>query len=201
VKAERRDPRLLYLLRSDVMEREAPEAGAEHFPDTFEVGGNALPLTYKFEPTQRDDGVTLVVPEPLLDLLDAERLAWLVPGMLLEKITEILRALPKAQRKLFVPVPDSARAILSELPATALPPFHEWLAKIVTRRAGETLTAAQLAALPIADYLRMNVRVVDENDVVVAEGRDLLDVRREQREATPADPSSPNGATLPSEHR
>jgi ATP-dependent helicase HrpA len=183
VKAERHDPRLLYMTRAEVMEREAPEAGPEHFPDTFEIGGNELPLVYKFEPTEADDGVTLVVPEPLLDLLDAERLAWLVPGMRLEKITELLRALPKSLRKLFVPVPDSARAILSELnaaPGAPLPPFHEWLAQVVTRRAGETLTVSQLAALPIPDYLRMNVRVVDENDDVVAEGRDLLDVRREE---------------------
>ncbi len=139
VKAERADARVLYLSRADVMEREAPEAGPAHFPDTLEVGGNELPLVYRFEPTQADDGVTLVVPEPLLDLLDAERLAWLVPGMRLEKITELLRALPKALRKLFVPVPDSARAILSELtikPGTPLPPFHEWLAQVVTRRAG-----------------------------------------------------------------
>jgi ATP-dependent helicase HrpA len=201
VKAERRDARALYMSRSDVMEREAPEAGAEHFPDTFEVGGNALPLLYKFEPTQPDDGVTLVVPEPLLDLLDAERLAWLVPGMLFEKITEILRALPKSLRKLFVPVPDSARAILAELKSDGpLPPFHEWLAQVVTRRAGETLTAAQLATLPIPDYLRMNVRVVDENDQVVAEGRDLLDVRREQREAAPSEAAA-TGSSAPTEHR
>ena len=205
VKAERGDPRVLYMSRPDVMEREAPEAGTEHFPDTFEVGGNALPLIYKFEPTQADDGVTLVVPEPLLDLLDAERLAWLVPGMRFEKITEMLRALPKSLRKLFVPVPDSARAILSELatskPGAALPPFHEWLAQVVTRRAGETLTAQQLAALPIPNYLRINVRVVSENDEVIAEGRDLLDVRREQREASPTDTASPAGAPVRTEHR
>ena len=202
VKAERHDPRLLYLSRSDVMERDAPEASAEYFPDTLEIGGNALPLVYEFEPTQADDGVTLVVPEPLLDLLDAERLAWLVPGMRLEKITEILRALPKALRKLFVPVPDSARAILSELttqPDTPLPPFHEWLAQVVTRRAGETLTASQLAALPIPDYLRMNVRVIDENDEVVAEGRDLLDVRRAQREGPPS-PHQSSSSPASTEH-
>jgi len=206
-KAERHDPRLLYMTRADVMEREAPEAGAEHFPDTFEVGGNELPLIYKFEPTQADDGVTLVVPEPLLDLLDAERLAWLVPGMRLEKITELLRALPKSLRKLFVPVPDSARAILSDLnvgPGGSLPPFHEWLAQVVTRRAGETLTASQLAALPIPDYLRMNVRVVDENDDIVAEGRDLLDVRRHQRQASATDAANGGATThepLHVEHR
>jgi ATP-dependent helicase HrpA len=207
VKAERRDPRLLYMSRQDVMEREAPEAGPEYFPDILDVGGNPLPLIYRFEPTQADDGVTLVVPEPLLDLLDGERLAWLVPGMRLEKITEMLRALPKSLRKLFVPVPDSARAILSELPVESgapLPPFHEWLSQVVTRRAGETFTPSQLAAVPIPDYLRLNVRVVDASGGIVAEGRDLLEVRREQREASPADGAivqSGHTGAPPGEHR
>jgi ATP-dependent helicase HrpA len=196
VKAERHDPRLLYMSLADVMERAAPEAGSEHFPATLGVGGNELPLIYRFEPAHSDDGVTLVVPEPLADLLDAQRLAWLVPGMRLEKITELLRALPKSLRKLFVPVPDSARAILSELPSApgaALPPFHEWLAQVVTRRAGETLTPAQLGALSIPDYLRMNIRVVDAGDEVIAEGRDLLEVRRQLRAAAP-DSGSQAGA-------
>jgi ATP-dependent helicase HrpA len=189
-KAERQNPRLLYMTRADVMEREAPEAGPEHFPGTLDVGGNALPLIYKFEPTHADDGITLLVPEPLVDLLDAERLAWLVPGLRFEKVTELLRALPKSLRKLFVPVPDSARAILAELPVApdaALPPFHEWLAQIVTRRAGETITPEQLAAVPLPDYLRMNIRVVDADDAVIAEGRDLLEIRRELRAQMPTD--------------
>jgi len=184
VKAERRDPRILYMTRADVMEREAPEAGVENFPDTLEVGGNALPLVYKFEPTHADDGITLVVPELLVDVLDAEKLAWLVPGLRLEKLTETLRALPKPLRKPFVPVPDSARALLEEVGATgesALPPFNEWVAQAVTRRAGEPTAAKQIAALPLADHLRINLRVVDAEGHIVAEGRDLQAVRRELR--------------------
>ncbi|MEJ1961996.1 MAG: ATP-dependent RNA helicase HrpA [Gammaproteobacteria bacterium] len=217
-KAERHDPRLLYMSLADVMEREAPEAGNEHFPETLEVGGNDLPLIYKFEPTHSDDGVTLVVPQPLMDLLDAEQLAWLVPGMRFEKVTELLRALPKSLRKLFVPVPDSARAILAELPAAggagsaaagstqnaALPPFHEWLAQVVTRRAGETIGPLQLGALPIPDALRLNIRVVDANDKVVAEGRDLAELRRQVRATAPGIGQHSKATappTAPIEHR
>ena len=72
-------------------------------------------LVYKFEPAESGDGITLVVPEPLLDMLQAGQLAWLVPGMRLEKVTAVLRALPKGLRKQLVPVPDHARAALGEL--------------------------------------------------------------------------------------
>ncbi len=135
------------------------------------------------------------MPEPLLDLLDAERLAWLVPGLRLEKITELLRALPKSLRKLFVPVPDSAKAIVSELPdlhnqaeqrASAVPRVARPGGDTTCRRNPDRL-ATGIAALP--DHLRMNVRVIDEHDEVIAEGRDLFGVRREQRGASGRSPS------------
>jgi ATP-dependent helicase HrpA len=60
----------------------------------------------------------------------------------------------------------------------SLPGFYEWLAQWVTRRVGASVVAADLAALALPDYLRMNIRVVDANDRVVAEGRDLAAIRK-----------------------
>jgi ATP-dependent helicase HrpA len=183
-KAERASPRLLYMTPADVMAREPTEITPEQFPDELPVAGNLLPLTYRFEPTQADDGLTLTVPEPLVDLLDAGRLAWLVPGMRMEKVTELMRALPKDLRKPLVPVPDSARAALADAPAVPFeqfPDFHEWLAEWITARIGHTVTAPQLVALQIPDALRMNLRVVNENDDVIEEGRDILAIKREVR--------------------
>ncbi|HWM66526.1 MAG TPA: ATP-dependent RNA helicase HrpA, partial [Steroidobacteraceae bacterium] len=178
--AERENPRVLYMSLSDLMQRDAPDAAADRFPDDLQVGSNRLPLRYKFEPAESDDGVTLVVPEPLVDMLQPDRLAWLVPGMRLEKVTAVFRALPKALRKPLVPVPDHAREALAEIGADAgsLPGFYEWLAQWVTQRAGAPVTAADLATLVLPDYLRMNIRVVDANDRVIAEGRDLAAIRK-----------------------
>jgi len=195
--AERENPRVLYMSLSDLMGRDAPDAAPDRFPNDLQVGGNRLPLQYKFEPSEPDDGVTLVVPEPLVDVLQPDRLAWLVPGLRLEKVTAVFRALPKALRKPLVPVPDHARAALAEIgddssahaavrtgnvgatdPATNLPGFYEWLAQWVTRRVGAPVTAAELAALALPDFLRMNIRVVDANDRVIAEGRDLTAILR-----------------------
>src|SRR5262249_55406749 len=67
--AERDNPRVLYMSRADLMQRKAPDAAPDHFPDDFPVGGNRLPLQYRFEPAEPDDGVTLVLPEPLVDML------------------------------------------------------------------------------------------------------------------------------------
>jgi ATP-dependent helicase HrpA len=185
--AERGNPRILYFTRADLLRREVPEAGPDQYPDDFPLGANRLPLIYRFEPGEADDGVTLVAPEPLVDLLQAEQLAWLVPGLRLEKVTELFRALPKAQRKLLVPVPEHAREALRELlgaedgvrerSGAGLPGFYTWLAGWITQRTGTPITPAQLAALEIPAYLRMNIRVVDADDKVIAEGRDLVRLR------------------------
>jgi len=191
VEAERSNPRLLYMSRTDLTQRDAQEAGTERFPDTLPVGGNQLPLHYKFEPAEPADGVTLVVPELLLDVVNAEQIAWLVPGMRLEKITALFRALPKSQRKLLVPVPDFAKAALEDLEVEAarlgrLPGFHEWLAQWITQRVGSPVSPLELASLPLPDYLRMNLRVVDPDDRVLAEGRDLLAIKRKLYGTAPA---------------
>jgi len=183
VQAERDNARLLYMSQADLMRREVPEAGPELFPDDFQVGGNALPLLYEFAPAEPADGITLVVPEPLLDLVGGEQIAWLVPGMRLEKVIAIFRALPKAQRKLLVPVPDYAKAALDDLARDSdrlgrLPGFHEWLAQWVTQHVGAPVSASNLAALALPDHLRMNLRVLDADDRVLAEGRDLLAIKR-----------------------
>ncbi|MDE2450218.1 MAG: ATP-dependent RNA helicase HrpA, partial [Gammaproteobacteria bacterium] len=185
--AERHDPTVLVMTRADLMQREATDIDAAQFPDELDVGGNQLPLRYRFEPGEPDDGVTLVIPDLLLDALQADQIAWLVPGWRLEKVIAVLRELPKAQRKLLVPVPEHARQALNDLtaraggeaaPSTALPGFYAGLAAWVAERIGATMAPAELAALPIPDWLRMNIRVVDAQDRVLAEGRDLEALKR-----------------------
>ncbi|MGQ0835086.1 MAG: ATP-dependent RNA helicase HrpA, partial [Gammaproteobacteria bacterium] len=199
--AERRNPYVLHMSASDLMRREVTEATVEQFPDELIAGANRLPLEYRFEPAAPDDGITLVVPDALVETLHADRLAFLVPGFRLEKITAILRALPKALRKQVVPVPDSAAQALEESWRTTAG-FHEWMAAWVTHRAGARVTADALAALPLPEHLRLNVRVIDARDHVIAEGRDLpalkrhLRVTRPGHRASEASDESPEGVRL-----
>jgi ATP-dependent helicase HrpA len=169
----------LRMSAADLSRRAAPEANAEAYPEEIAVGANRLPLHYRFDPGAPDDGITLTVPEGLLGGLNPDRVAWLVPGLREEKITAVLRALPKGVRKLLVPVPEHARVALRELDDSG--GFFEGLAAWVTRHTGTPVNAMELVALPLDDYLRMNFRVVDAEDHVIEEGRDLVALKRKLR--------------------
>src|SRR5690606_14898093 len=158
----------LRMTQADLLRPGAQLPDPASYPDELSFDGNHLPLEYRFEPGAPDDGITLVVPKLLLPALDADQLAWLVPGWREEKITAVMRALPKPLRKLLVPVPEGARAALHELDTSR--GFFEGLAAWVSRRTGTVVSAADLAALPLPDHLRMNFRVIDEDHRVVAEG-------------------------------
>jgi ATP-dependent helicase HrpA len=176
---ERSAPRHLFMERAHLMRRAAPEAGPAHYPDSLEVDANRLPLCYRFEPGASDDGVTVLVPQALLSMLDGQALAWLVPGMRLEKLTALLRALPKPLRIRCVPIAEHAALALrdAESESAALPPLFDWLARWLTRRLGAPVEAAELAALPLPDHLRMNVRVIDGEGHPITEGRELAVLR------------------------
>ncbi len=194
---EAANPQCLHMSLADLCRREAPEAD-EDYPPTLCIAGNHLPLSYVFEPGAAADGITLQVPEPLLEELDAEQLAWLVPGARQEKIAELLRCLPKSIRRQIVPVTDHARLALDSVGAGPLPPFHAWLAGWITARTGSPVTAAQLAASVLPDPLRLNIRVLG-NAQVLAEGRDLAQLRRQLR--GPSQAARPSVARAAGQHR
>jgi ATP-dependent RNA helicase HrpA len=167
----------LQMSRTDLMRREVPEVTATSHPDRLRLGGNELPLEYLFEPGNARDGITVTLPLPLLATAEPADFSTPIPGWRLETITEMLRALPKQVRKAFVPVPEYAARAASEIDV-AHEDFHAALAEWITRTSGVPLTPAALAALPITDALRFNIRVVDMNGVQLAEGRDLLALKR-----------------------
>ncbi len=163
----------------DWMRRDVPEVTAESHPDTFTVSGNALPLEYRFEPGTEADGITMLVPTPLINELDPARLSWLIPGWRLELITELLRSLPKHVRKSFVPVPEFAARAFAELDTHK--GFYAAMADWIVRNGGVPIREDELVSLAVPDYLKFNLRIIDVNGNTIAQSRDLNALRRAVR--------------------
>ncbi len=108
--------RRVTMTKADLL-RDGSDVAEDAFPDQLAAGPWELPLDYKFEPGEPQDGVTVTVPLEALNQVEAEPLAWLVPGLLEEKVLAMIRSLPKALRTRFVPAPEAAKRAMAELRA------------------------------------------------------------------------------------
>ncbi|EKF73004.1 ATP-dependent helicase HrpA [Alcanivorax hongdengensis A-11-3] len=166
------------IMGDDFLLSRSPELAGDQFPDHLSLDGLSLPLQYSFDPTGERDGVTLVVPHAVLNQVPAERLDWLVPGLLREKLEAMIRALPKARRRHFVPVPDYVSALLDTL--TPDQPLLPAMTRELQRMTGVRVEQEEWQQVSLADHLRMRIQVVDsltERPAILAEGRSLEAVR------------------------
>ncbi|MDC8015657.1 ATP-dependent RNA helicase HrpA [Tahibacter soli] len=149
-----------------------PGIAVQDFPTRLEFAGHKLKLEYRFVPGDAADGVSLQVPLAFVNAVSAARCDWLVPGLLPEKVAELIRGLPKALRRNFVPAPDFARAFAeSERPRDA--PVAAVLAAYLKRVTGVDVGAADFAGVELPPHLSMHYRVYDEHGRTLADGRDL----------------------------
>jgi len=174
-KARAADPGLLTFSPADLVGPSADQVGPADYPSSW----NELPLTYEFAPGEPDDGVTVDIPLAALNQVDAAEFGWQVPGLRLELVTELIRSLPKRLRTAFVPVPDTARAVLRRL-GPAHGDLLDVLGAELTRLGGVQIPrqAWDLSALPA--HLKITFRVVEQNRVLAA-GKDLDALRRQLR--------------------
>ncbi len=180
--AAAQDPKLLFLAREDLMRHGAESVTEELFPRQARIGEATLPLAYRFEPGHPMDGVTMNVPLALLNQVDDGALDWLVPGMIRDKVTWLMKALPKRIRTQLVPVPEHVTRFLGEtVPGekTVKDAVLAYAGKI----AGERLDGDVWSKEEPPAHLRMNVRVVDEAKRELAMGRDLAQLRLRLGEA------------------
>ena len=184
-KAQRRNPEVLHMHREDVLSSGAALVDPAAFPDSIDVGGTKLPLEYRHEPGHADDGVTLIVPAEGLRQLREERLAWLVPGLLAEKIASLIKGLPKGLRVSFIPVPEVAATVSGNIPF-GIGVLTDSIARDLERSTGVHVPRDAWRADSVPEHLRINIRVVDGAGQPLASGRDLR-VLQSQLAATASD--------------
>ena len=174
--AERADPRVLFMTRDYLMLHAAEDISAERFPDVLEMNGVRYALRYRFEPGHALDGVTITIPLHLLNQVDERRCDWLVPGLLRDKVTHLVKGLPKGLRKNFVPVPAVVTRVLDGLEPASVP-VVEVLSQALLRTTGVEVPRDAWDETDVPGHLRMNYRVLDEVGAEVAAGRDLPALR------------------------
>ena len=142
------------------------------FPEFLDIDGEQVPLSYAYRPGQDEDGVTLKLPHKLVHFVQPEILEWLVPGLLEEKVTHLLRGLPKSIRKRFVPVPDKAREIAAVLRPTH-GAFLDSLSTHILRTYGIEISRGDWDVDDLPQHLQMRVEVQGDGEKAIVAARDL----------------------------
>lgn len=157
------------------------------FPATLDCAGQNLAINYRFAPGDVDDGVNLTVPVGLLQTVVAEDLDWLVSGLFPNLVEGWLRRLPKNTRKKLAPIPEKVEA----LNALLVRPdryrhgrFLTALSDAVRDLFGVTIETVDWDRTRLDSHLSINVRVVDEQGRLIAQGRDVESLKVEFMEQT-----------------
>jgi ATP-dependent helicase HrpA len=181
--AERENQKLLYLKREDLMRHEAAGVTTDAFPSQIRLGGVEYALTYHFEPGSPRDGVTLTVPLPHLNQVPALRCEWLVPGLLKEKVLQLVKTLPQKIRAKLVPVPEFAQEFVDSIQPADKGLVPSLITFIMQTRGlnarGWAVTPDAFRPGELPAHLLMNYKLIDEHGRQLGMSRNLAELRGE----------------------
>ena len=182
-KQERKNPKALFLEREFLMQRDDDHVPLEHYPDHLTIQDVTLPLDYHFEPGKQHDGITVKLPAMVVHQMQENQFDYLVPGMLEEKITAIIRGLPKQIRKQFVPAPEYAKCCAEKIEQSDRP-LVEVVAETLFRLTGNKIPDEALQQINLPEHLNIRFEILDENNKVIDSGRELAELKKRIKATT-----------------
>ncbi|MBT4290329.1 MAG: ATP-dependent RNA helicase HrpA, partial [Deltaproteobacteria bacterium] len=181
---EKGGDKFLFMKETDLLMKK-PEAHKNHFPKFMDIIGNKCPLVYKFDPDLDDDGVTLKIPESILNHLRSETFDYLVPGVLQDKIFWLFKNLPKAKRKHLLPISDTAQKVWESMTALSYTSedskpkaelkqaFYQELSEELYKLTKVYIEPEEWEISNMPEYLKMNFVVLNSKNKMIKQSRDL----------------------------
>jgi ATP-dependent helicase HrpA len=173
-RAER--PDLLTFDAAMLINESADRVREADYPDVWRQDGLRLRLTYQFEPGSDADGVTVHIPLAVLNQVPPDGFDWQIPGLREELVTELIRSLPKAIRRSFVPAPNFAKAVLRRV-TPHREPILDALSRELRAMGGPAISPESWDLSRVPDHLKITFRVLDGTRTL-AEGKNLAELKR-----------------------
>ncbi len=168
---DQEDDTFLVMEIKDLQKDDVDEDELALFPDTLAMDQAKFKLEYAFEPGTQKDGVTLKVPESSTAMVSKNRIDRLVPGLFEEKITALIKNLPKKYRVKLVPVGQKAAIIAKEMPKEERPLFS-LLSQFIADRFNIDIPASAWSDEKLADHLKMRISIRSRQDKEIKSFRD-----------------------------
>ncbi|MBW1893810.1 MAG: ATP-dependent RNA helicase HrpA [Deltaproteobacteria bacterium] len=167
------DDDFLKMTEDNLLSYRPDQAELSLFPYSIPLGDNHFECEYSFNPGQKDDGITVKIPAHKAENVTATKLDWIVPGMFYEKVTAMIKGLPKEFRKQLVPVSNTVDIIVNDMPRNRNENFYQALGNFIYEKFNINIPrTAWPEDLP--DHLNMRIAIIDP------EGRTILCSRDKQ---------------------
>lgn len=155
------------------LQRYAPDsAELALYPDRLSLGSNHFSCLYSFEPGSQEDGLTVHIPSAAAPTVPRESLEWMVPGLLKEKISAMIKALPKIHRKKLVPISRTVDILVAEMPReTEI--LANALSRFIYQYFGIDIPASAWSEETLPDHLKMRISITSSEGKVICSSRDL----------------------------
>ncbi len=161
----------------DILRYHPDEKELSLYPDRINLGDHGFDCVYKFDPDKNEDGATVKIPVSHAPMVPSESLDWLVPGLYREKITALIKGLPKVFRKKLVPIANTVDGIINEMPKTQRSLITE-LGNFIYNRFGLDIPASAWPWDLLPDHLKMRISITDQKGKELCSGRDPSILRR-----------------------
>jgi ATP-dependent helicase HrpA len=172
--------------KKELMNYDPDASELSRYPLSTQIAGHGFEYQYHFGPGEDDDGVTIKVPVTLAPLVAKDDLDWLVPGLFKEKLEALIKGLPKAYRKMLVPVNETLELISKELPREKRPLISA-LGEFILQRFGVDIPAAAWPTKTLADHLKMRISMTAADGQELRSGRDPALLSQQVIDKTPDD--------------
>lgn len=158
----------------DLVSKDTFNEVEEHdFPEFWHYDSFKLPLSYVFDPTSKDDGVTVHIPLAIVNRINSREFAYQIPGLRLEFLTSLIKSLPKRLRKNLIPAPNYAKALAESIGGPSKDDLYVKAAKELTRMGGEIVSSDDFDRTLIEKHLFMIFSIEDEKGRIIKKGRNF----------------------------
>ncbi|MGE0085858.1 MAG: ATP-dependent RNA helicase HrpA [Desulfococcaceae bacterium] len=142
------------------------------FPEQISLGNTVIPCEYSFDPGKENDGVTLNISSAIAPSIAPESVDWVVPGLFREKVTTLIKGLPKEFRRQLVPVNQTVDVIVQDMSREENIPLITALSRFIYRKFGIDIPASAWDTKSLPDHLKMRISLRGPHGEELRAGRD-----------------------------
>ena len=179
-KIEQTDAKFLFLTKDFLMQHDAEKIDLIQFPENVALGSTEVNLSYHFEPGHPRDGVSVMLPFSLLSQLDENKFAWLVPGLIREKVTFLIKNLPKNLRGQCGHLQNAVTEFLQQKNKSMN--FNQAFTDFIRDKSRSNYKLSDQDLLRLPDHLKVNYVLVDAHNHVIDESRDVPSLKSNNKE-------------------